>query len=134
MTQESEKTVLALTVKQVREAFDSLEKQGYSNAKISVVVDRGFASMGARHMTDITGIHVGIDWEKGRIILNTAERLSVADDKLDALRAKVEASNSALYSVRSVLDKREYSDETKLALLKKQIALFEERLHEADAP
>ena len=130
MSEQQEKTLVAMTVKQVSEVFDQLKHDGRSAAKVYLVVDRGFPSIGSRHMTGITGIRVGFDWENGKIILETDEPLSVADEKLRELRRKVEVTNSALYGVRSILNKPELSDETKLAMLKKQIALFEDRSKE----
>jgi len=67
--------------KRLTNIYNSMDAASRKNTKVSIPVDRGFASVGGRQKTDIKSVSNGIDWDRGKIFVHPEERVNIVSER-----------------------------------------------------
>ena len=103
-------------LKQLLERFQS--RRDYENAPVCIKVER-VGAVGAMPTVEIKSVSMGIDWDKGKVIIYPETLLREVDrDELSAIRKKVEEAGWGYYELAN-LKKENAKLKKKLAQLEK---------------
>jgi hypothetical protein len=88
-------------LKQLLEKFESRRDYG-DNAQVCIKVER-IGAVGAMPTVEIKSVSMGIDWDKGKVIIYPETLLREVDrDELSAIRKKVEEAGWDYYELTNL--------------------------------
>jgi hypothetical protein len=69
----------------------------YSDPEVVIVVQRAHPAVGSRHMVGVKSVGPGMDWEAGKLILDTTEPVYAGLDQLHAAARCAQSVREAVY-------------------------------------
>lgn len=96
----------ALTVNEALHILQEMVAKNPRQAEAALVVpyDAGRTAMGSHTAQPVVGLHLGFDWNAGRVMLMTKETLGPPDPALQTLKKRIETLHGNLYQMRRALD------------------------------
>lgn len=111
----------AITVNEAIEKLQAVANAGQGEHLLVVPYEPGRVVMGARAVQPVVHIGVGFDWDSGKVMLQTEEKLGPADERLKQIEARSTEVAETLYDIKRVITHGKGTEAERLERIKAMV-------------
>lgn len=107
-----------------------VEAQGAGECQAVVACDRGVVPIGPHPSVPVTGVHAGIDWDRGRVFVDVGQRVAVAGPEFDRVKKSYRITSETIGWIGLAIQNRGLSSSEKLLRVESAVGRLRQR-HES---